>query len=280
MFSISADRRRRVLNFLIATAFVYFATCLFLYINQRSFIYFPDRTTPAPEQYGVPYVDVITVTTQDGLTLHGWYHPPATPEMPVVVLFHGNASHHGLRSFKAAPLIARGYGYLLAGYRGYGGNPGRPSEQGLYHDGRAYIDWLIEQQGIAPDRIVLSGESLGSGVVIQLATEYPGFAGIILETPFTSLPDLARRQFFMFPVGLLMKDQFRNLEKIGQIETVPLFILHGQRDTIVPLRFARQLYQAANEPKTLTILPHSGHNDMYMHGAAEKVLEFLQQGLE
>lgn len=265
---------KAITDFVTTIIIVYLVTALFMYLAQRSFMYYPDTSVPSRAAMGVPDMDVVTVETADGLTISGWYKAPAEPEKPVIVLFHGNASHYAGRSFKARFFMDRGYGYLLAGYRGYGGNEGRPSERGLYEDGRAYMDWLIEQGGIAPEKIVLSGESLGTGVAIQLATEYPDIGALVLETPFTSFVDLARRHFFIFPLRLLMKDRFYNIDKIGDI-TTPVLFVHGRRDMIVPFDNGHRLYQAANEPKVLTDLPLAGHNDIYMHGAALHILEFL-----
>lgn len=270
--------RKSIFNFILYGLLVYLALLLFLYVAQRSFIYFPMQDLGAPGDYGMPYMQVIQVKTEDGLSLTGWYKEPDDPEKPVIVMFHGNAGHIGIRNFKADGFIKRGYGFLFAEYRGYGGNPGQPSEDGFYYDGRAYMDFLIEDISIDKQDIVLYGESLGTGVTVQMALEYPGLGGLILEAPFTSLVDLGKKQYFFMPVGLLMKDRFESEEKIGDIY-VPLLIIHGKNDMIVPYRFGAALFEAANEPKTMEEFTFGMHNDLYVHGAGDKVLEFLD-GLE
>ncbi len=263
-----------ILNFFYTAALVYFISLAFLYFYQRNMLYFPDTARPDPAGWGVhDYVPVETKTT-DNLTLNAWYFPPEKAGAPVVVLFHGNGSHFAARVFKAPTFMDEGMGFLLAEYRGYGGNPGKPTEEGLYKDARAYIKWLDERQGIKAEQIILYGESLGSGVAVQMATEYDVKA-VILESPFSSAPDIAKQSYFFVPVDLLMKDQYRNSDKIGMVKA-PVIIIHGEKDRIIPIKFARKLFDAANEPKTFVTVPGAGHNDLYNHGAPLHIQEFLR----
>jgi hypothetical protein len=265
--------KKAVIDFLIGSVLFYLGILAVLYVIQRSFIYFPAQQKPSLTQYNADDMDVVIVRTDDGLMLEGWYSLP-DEHKPVIVMFHGNAIHQGVRVFKARPYMDAGYAFLLAGYRGYGGNPGDPTEQGLYKDGRAYIDWLKNKQGIPESNIILYGESLGSGVVIQMATEYPDIKAIILEAPYTTLPDVAKRIYFFVPVKLLMKDRYRNIDKIAEVKA-PLIVLHGRLDNVVPYKLGRRLFEAASEPKHMITVPIAGHNDLYNRGAAEKVLELL-----
>ncbi len=265
-------------DFLTVLALAYLAVLAFMYFNQRNMLYFPDKNRPDPAAYGAQgMVEIARVTTKDGLALEGWYFPPLNPGGLVIVNFHGNAARMADRVQKMADFInGRGYGVLLAEYRGYGGNPGAPSEQGFYEDGRAYLDWLREK-GIGPAQTVLYGESLGTGVAIQMATDQSegAYAAVILESPYSTLAEVAQSIYFYLPVKFLMKDQFRSIDKIAAIKA-PLLIIHGAQDRTIPLRFARRLFQAAVQPKSFEVLDAAGHNDLYNHGAAALVLDFLK----
>ena len=245
---------------------------------QRRMMYFPDRSVPAPSRFGVADMALATFSTHDGLTLTAWYKAASAPEMPVLVYFHGNAGHIGYRGEKVRPFLDRGLGVLLVSYRGYGGNPGSPMEQGLYRDGRAALNWLAAQ-GVAADRMILYGESLGSGVAVRLAAEAPqdGPVGaVVLEAPFTSAVDVAARAYPFFPVRLLMRDRFDSLSVIDQVRA-PLFVVHGERDSIIPARLGRELLAAAREPKQGVFLKAAGHNDLHEHGSAATVMDFLAE---
>lgn len=264
-------------DFLTVLALAYLAVLAFMYFSQRNMLYFPEKTRPDPAAYGAQgLVEIVKVTTADGLALEGWYFPPANPGGLVIVNFHGNAARMADRLPKMAEFINKGYGVLLAEYRGYGGNPGTPSENGLYEDGQAYIRWLRER-GIGPAQTVLYGESLGTGIAVQLATDHSegAYAAVILESPYSTLAEVAQSIYFYMPVKFLMKDQFRSIDKIAAIKA-PLLIMHGGKDSTIPLRFARRLFQAAVQPKSFEVLDAAGHNDLYDHGAAALVLDFLK----
>jgi len=273
---MKAGRTKKILDFLFAALISYAALVLFFYVQQRYFIYVPDITRPQPAAFGASDMEEISVHTDDDLTLHGWYKAPAQKrkKKPVLLMFHGNAGHIGIRAFKARPFLKKGYGFLLAEYRGYGGNPGKISEAGFYDDARAYIKWLGEN-GVPPENIVLYGESVGTGVAVQMAVEYPDIRAIALEAPYTALHKVAQKHMFLLPATLMLKDRFENTQKIVGV-TAPLLIFNGALDRIVPPVMGQALYDAANEPKTLEIFPYAGHNDLYLHGAGEAMLFFLE----
>lgn len=202
-----------------------------------------------------------------------WYFPPSVKEKPVLLYFHGNAGHYGHRLPKVQDYLAAGYGVLLAEYRGYGGNPGTLGERELYRDGRAYMKWLEREKEIAPEQVILYGESIGSGVAVQMATEY-SVRGLVLEAPFSSLLDVASKTYFFVPVRFLLKDTYNNIQKIGRIKA-PLLIMHGRKDNVVPFWQGRRLFEAAGEPKKFIEIPDGGHNDLYNRGISRYVLEFL-----
>ena len=252
----------------------YIGLLVFLYAAQRSFIYVPDRHMESPEYYGVQGYEVVQVTTEDGLTLSGWYHAPSSPTAPVIVYFHGNGGSLIQRTERAKLYAQSGYGVLFGEYRGYGGNPGKPSQDGLFADARAYIDWL-RARGVADDKVILYGESLGTGVATYVAAEYaPGVRGLVLESPYTSLGDIGRMRFFFVPVDLMLKDKFDTKSRIGAVK-VPVLIIHGRHDMIVPFKYGERVYQAANAPKLFREFSDAGHNDLYPKGAWPVVREFM-----
>lgn len=257
--------KKSMTTFLIALIVVYAALLTYLYINQRSLIYFPDTALPVLEGDA----ELISVTTTDGLKLNGWYFPPANDQKPIIIHFQGNAGNHSHRLWKANLLRQQGYGVLLAGYRAYGGNPGEVSEQGLLKDGRAYMNFLKDKK----NPLVVHGESLGTGVATRMASEYP-VAGLILESPYSSIADVAQSLYFYVPVGLLIKDRFDSVSAIKNV-TAPVLIIHGGQDQTIPVRFGRRLYEAAHQPKSFISIPAAGHNDLYENGAALHVFEFL-----
>lgn len=257
------------MDIFIRVALFYVLLIVVLFFAQRTLIYFPDKSRPAP----VHGVEIVKVTAQDGQALEAWYFPPAASENRVIILFHGNAGHYGHRLYKAQIYLKAGYGVLLAEYRGYGGNGGGISERGFYHDGRAYMDWLLKVKEINVEKIILYGESIGSGVAVQMAMEYD-VGGLVLEVPFSSLSDIAARQYPFIPVKYLLKDRYMNIEKIEKIDA-PLLILHGQKDQTIPFDSARKLFKAANEPKKFVDFPQGNHNNLYDFGASQHVLDFL-----
>ncbi len=259
-----------------------------VYIFQRDMMYIPDRGMPTPQASGVDDMSAFKILTSDGLEITSWYAPPRNDQMPIIVLFHGNAGSLAGRAFKARIFLDAGYGVMLVGYRGYGNNPGSPHEDGLYMDGRAALDFLT-QQGIGADRWMLYGESLGCAVAIQMALEYqgqadttqssPGVMGLVLESPFTSMGDAAAVHYPWLPARWLVKDGYKSFEKIGRL-TTPLFVVHGGQDRTVPQSHGRTLFDLANEPKQALWIDAASHNDLYDHGLTPVLLEWMASRAE
>ena len=197
----------------------------------------------------------IKTTAADGVSVIHWYAPPQ-PGQAVVVLFHGTGGTVTALETWAEAFRARGCGVLLADYRGYSGNPGLPSEEGLYADARAALDWLAAQ-GLEDRRIVLLGWSLGTGVAVQMAVErHP--AALVLLAPYTSVVDVGARRHPILPVRSLMRDRFDSMSKIAAVDT-PVMIVTGSLDFIVPPDMGHELFIAAREPKRALFLPQTGH---------------------
>ena len=240
--------------------------------SQRRLMYHPDNDPPNLGDAGVPDMAAVSLKTSDGLALLSWYRAPTRDGAPSLIFFHGNAGHIGYRGLKVRPYLDAGYGVLLVSWRGFGGNPGSPTEQGFYNDARAALDFL-EAQGTPPGRIIVYGESIGGGPAVQLAVER-AVGALVLEAPFTSAADVAQRAYWFLPARYMVLDRFDSLSKIADIDA-PLFIVHGERDQVVPVDMGRSLLAAAKEPKDARFFPYAGHNDLYDQGAAEAVLDFL-----
>ncbi|MEQ8398606.1 alpha/beta hydrolase [Thalassobaculum sp.] len=246
---------------------------LVLFLLQRQILFVPDTTRPEPGLDGPPTMTRVHATTIDGLSLEGWWYPP--PDVGLtIVYFHGNAGHVGTREAKAQRLIARGYGVLLAGYRGYGGNPGRPSETGLIRDGHGWLT-AVESLGVERDAVLLYGESLGSGVVAALAQEH-SVAGVVLEAPYTSIADIAASQYWYVPVRRLLLDRFDTLSRIPGVRA-PVLIVHGTEDRVIPVEHGARVYAAASEPKRFARLEGGGHSNLFDHGALEALDDFVNE---
>jgi len=262
-----------VVKWLLAAALIYGCFVALLYVAQRGMMYFPDTTRTPPAAVGLLQAEDITLNAADGEKLVAWHVRPAEGR-PVIVYFQGNGGGPNLRARRFRNLAADGFGLLVLCYRGYGGSTGSPSETGLLLDAAAAYDFAATRYG--PDRIVLWGESLGSGVAVALAAERP-VARVLLESPFTSTADIASASYPFVPVRLLMKDQFRSDERIGKV-TVPVLIMHGTRDSVVPITYGERLYGLIRSPKRFISLANAGHNDHDDHGAAEMVRPFLASG--
>jgi fermentation-respiration switch protein FrsA (DUF1100 family) len=243
---------------------------LLIWSGQRRMIYLPFGGTPVPGDYDVPDAEVVTIRTTDGVDLGAWFiHATAPASGFTVIVFNGNAGHRGMRAPLARALSARGIATLLLDYRGFGGNPGSPSETGLLHDARAVRTWLDARPGLDRARIVYFGESLGSGVAVQLAAEAPP-AALILRSPYTSLVDIGQLHYSLLPVGLLLRDRFSSIDAIRRVR-VPVLMIAGERDSIIPAANTERLFAAANEPKRLEIIRGADHNDLALLSGAQMV---------
>jgi fermentation-respiration switch protein FrsA (DUF1100 family) len=231
---------------------------------EHSLIYFPTRTHDlAPADLGLTSEEA-PLTTEDGVGIHAWFLPVRDSRL-TVLFASGNAGNISHRLDRARLLQSHlRTDVLLFDYRGYGRSAGSPDEEGTYRDARAAWRYLTETRGTPPERLILFGESLGAAVVLDLAISRPCRA-LILESPFTSIRDMAAAVLPFFPVGPLLRTRYDNLAKIPRLH-VPLLLLHGEADEIVPFAQARRLFSAAPEPKRFFPIPRAGHNDTYLTG--------------
>ena len=222
-------------------------------------MFFPSREFPwLPSDIGLSFTDV-RFEAADGTSLHGWWLPTSAELLGHVLFAHGNGGNISDRVAHLALLTAAGFDVLAFDYRGYGRSGGRPNEAGTYADARAARPVLLEQPGVDPGRVFYLGESLGGGVVTELALAHPP-AGVVLTSTFTSIRDVARRHYPLIP-NFAVPDAFPTERRIPLLRA-PLLLIHGENDELVPPEQARRLYEAAVQPKDLHILPGVGHNDV------------------
>jgi uncharacterized protein len=269
--SRSATRTMIVLGWTAVIALcLYAALATMVYLAQRSLMYFPDKTHVTPAEAGLPEAKEVPVTASDGVQVALWHVPPQD-DKPVIVYFHGNGGSLRYRVPRFRKLIDAGIGLVALEYRGYGGSPGSPSEQGFIADGQAAYRFAAAHY--PAQQLVLWGESLGSGVAVAVAAEQP-VGRVILEAPFTSAVALGAQHYWYLPVRLLMKDQFHSDSRIGKV-TAPLMIMHGVHDRTVPYAMGERLFELANQPKHLVRFLDGGHDDLDANGALDAVARFL-----
>ena len=245
-----------------------------LYAAQRRLLFVPDTTEPDPLRAGVPEVEVIGVPTADGLSLLAWYVPPREADGFTVLLLHGNAGNIAHRAGRLRALNQLGWGVLLLEYRGYGGNAGSPSEAGLVMDAQAGLAEL-RRRGVAANRTLLWGESLGTGLAVRLGSENP-VAAVLLDSPYTSITDAAARQYPFVPVRQLLKDRFESLSRVAGI-AAPILVMQGSADRLVPPAMGRAIAAAANVPAEVWVAPGAGHVDLGPYGAVEAAAAFVRK---
>ncbi|MFO7549714.1 MAG: alpha/beta hydrolase [Acidimicrobiia bacterium] len=251
---------------------------LLLWLGQRRLIYLPSHALPDPATV-LPHAEEVLLETDDGLELGAWFVPATgDPVGATVVVFNGNAGNRADRAQLAAKLGAHGLNTLLVDYRGYGGNPGRPSERGLMADGRAAVTHVAGRPDVDPDRLVYFGESLGAGVAIGLALERPP-AILILRSPFSSLPEVASVHYPLLPTSWLLRDRYPNEEQIAEVR-VPVLVVAGSRDAVVPEEQSRRVFEAAPDPKRYLLIEAADHNDAALAWGdqmIEEVAAFIQE---
>ena len=258
---------------------IYLVFLISLFLFQDNLLYHPDKTTPDPVKSGLPEMQEVMTITEDGHKLRSWYTEGKAEKNPIIVFFHGNAGNIGSRSEKVRLFLDSGFGILLVGYRGYGGNPGNPSEEGFYMDARASLSRL-QNMNKEMKPIVLYGESLGTAVATRMAQEFASsgtpIAALILEAPFNSVLAAASYHYPFVPVKWLLNDHFDQSAHIARI-LAPLLILHGNLDKTVPISLGKELFEKALMPKKSKWYKEAGHNNLYNFGAGELCIDFIKE---
>lgn len=242
---------------------------------QRRLIYLPDRGPVPPAAEVIEGGRDVTLETSDGLILNAWFFPAGASENDITLLVaNGNAGDRSLRAPLARAVTERGLSVLLFDYRGYGENPGHPSEDGLALDARAAYRFLVEEMGIARERLIYFGESLGAAVVTALALEHPP-GGLVLRSPFTDLAAIGRIHYPFLPVRALLRDRFPLAEQIGRV-AVPTTVVYGTRDSIVPPEQSRAVARMAAGPTTIVEVRGAHHNDLALLNGPQLIDAILQ----
>jgi uncharacterized protein len=257
---------------------VYLGIVALMYFAQRALMYFPEMRRTAPAQAGLPEAEEVVLDTADGERVIVWHIAPRG-DQPVVLYFHGNGGALHYRADRFRELTQDGTGLVALSYRGYGGSSGRPSEDGLIEDVRAAYAFAVQRHPAA--RLVLWGESLGTGVAIAIAAEKAAdkrVTHLVLEAPFASAVSVAASVYPFVPVRFLMKDQFRSDLRIRNIK-VPVLIVHGDRDTVIPIESGERLYSLIEGPKRFQRVPGAGHDDLGRH-AIEAMKAFVAERFE
>ncbi len=260
--------------FLVGVIVGYVLLVAALFVSQRSLLYHADSSTPEPDQYGLEQMQAVRIPAEGGVELFAWWRAPTAAEKPVLVYFHGNAGNIGYRADKVRDFIEAGFGVLLVTWRYNAGSGGKPSEASLFADGRAALAFATSA-GVADERVVLYGESLGSGIAVALATEHR-VGAVVLEAPYTSIAEVAQHHYWYVPAKWLVRDRFDSRSRIGRV-SAPIMVIHGERDRIIPVRFGRRLFDAAPDPKEAHFIANAGHEDLFDHGAARLILAFVAQ---
>ena len=247
--------RKNLLQLILIIFFLYFFVLIFLYYYQRNLLYLPKENNYSEDKISVD-IQKVKILTSDNIELLGWYHEKNLRDYKTLVYFHGNAGSLENRIHKLNHFKDMNINFLIIAWRGFSGNKGKPTEQGLYEDGKSAIEWLMKK-GVNEKNLILYGESLGTGVATHLA-QNKRYAGIILETPFTSMIDAAKTFYPYIPVSLLLKDKFENYKKVKNIKS-PILVMHGEVDQIVPFSMGKKIYEIANEPKYSYFTKYDNH---------------------
>ena len=268
---------RNLLLLAAGLVLLYGGLCVYMFFRQESYVFFPERTlTATPRTFGMAFQD-LHLRTSDGVRIHGWF-VPREGARGTLLLFHGNAGTLSDRVDKIRLFHDWGWDVLAVDYRGYGESEGSPSEEGTYADGAAAVAEAL-RRGEAPSRLVLYGESLGGAVAVEAAGRFP-LGALVLESTFTSVPDMARRLYPWLPVSLLVRIRYDSRSRIGGL-SCPVAVLHSPEDEIVPFEMGRGLFAAAPGPKVFLTL-RGGHNDGGILASPEAALglrRFLDEHL-
>ena len=261
-----------LVKFIILIFVIYFVLLIFLYFYQRKLLYYPTVNSYTEVNNLIPKIKKVSIPTSDNHNLLGWFHKKDISKKTILFL-HGNAGSLENRIYKLNHFENFDLNFLIIAWRGFSGNPGKPNEKGLYDDAKSATRWL-KSIGIKEEKIILYGESLGTAVAIEIA-QNKNFAGIVLESPFTSMIEMGKNYYSFFPVNLLLKDRYESIKKIKNIHS-PILVMHGKKDSIVPFKMGKKIYASANLPKFHYFSEYDDHMMNYNELLVEKLKLFFR----
>jgi len=260
-------------SILLAAAAVYLGLLALVWIRQSSYVYFPDRVVRlTPAYFGLAF-ESFRVATADNEEIAGWFVPSdsgLSNGAATLVCCHGNGGNIGDRVDEIRALHELGFNVAVFDYRGYGESTGVPSEEGTYADAAAVWQYLLNGRGVDPARIVVYGRSLGGAVAVELAMKVKP-AGLVVESCFTSAPDMAKRMFPLLPVGFVCRFKYDSLSRMSRVKC-PVLVAHGPGDEMIPFKHGQSLFLAANEPSLFVTL-QGLHNDSGLSSEPEARLK-------
>ncbi len=249
--------RKFFVRLLYLSIFLYAGALAWTYFNQRSLLYFPQPGVLDVSEYQLEGVEDIRIPSGD-LKLQMWYKEPENG-MPIVLYLHGNSYHLGNHQHQFKEILNLGYGLAALAYRGFSRSEGLPSKEGILEDVSSAVEFL-QSKGFDSKKILVVGESLGSGVAVESAIKHK-FGGIFLITPYTSIAKRAQEIYWYFPANYLVRDNFISDENIHLIDA-PVMMVHGTKDVVIPHAHCEKLFSLASEPKKMFIYEGKGHSNL------------------
>ena len=258
---------------LSSVVLAYFIIILFVYFYQRNLLYHPSENNYLNDKITFNYEEIF-IESDKNINLKSWFIKKDLNKFKTILIFHGNAGNLFNRVYKLNELNKLDVNILLISWRGFSGNKGKPTEKNLYHDAEKAVKWL-NNRGAISKNIILYGESLGTGVATELGTSN-AFGGIILESPFTSIANAAKIYYPYLPVNIILKDRYDSIGKIKNI-TIPILIMHGKKDNIVPQKMGLELYEKANQPKFSYFPENDDHMMEYNDNLLNSIKLFINK---
>jgi|TARA_B100001093_G_scaffold272898_1_gene260790 fermentation-respiration switch protein FrsA (DUF1100 family) len=250
---------------------IYFVVLTYIYLFQRDLLYHPSVNSYQDDKVSFDYEEVF-IKNNEGIKLKGWLHKKDLINKKTILFFHGNAGNLSNRNYKLNELSKLDLNFLIVAWRGFSGNLGDPTEKALYQDARNSLNWL-EKKGVKQKNLILYGESLGTAIAVEVA-QNKNLAGVILESPFTSMVELSQQYYPLLPVKFLLKDKYETIKKIRNVNS-PLLVLHGKLDNIVPFSMGERLFNKANEPKFKYFVQNDDHMMRYDQKLLDEITKFI-----
>ena len=270
-FKKNLSKMNHFVVLLLVLLITYFFILIVTFFFQRSLLYHPSENNYLGDKISVP-IDKVTIKTKDGIELIAWYHKKNLKNFKTILFLHGNAGSLENRIHKINHFKNINVNFIIISWRGFSGNKGKPTEMGLYEDANSAIRWL-NFNGIQNEKIIIYGESLGTGVAIEIS-QNKNFAGVILESPFTSMVDAGKEKYPFLPIKFLLKDKYESDKKIKNV-TSPILVMHGKVDTIVPFSMGKKMYELANKPKYVYFSEYDDHMMEYNEKLLNELKKFI-----